>query len=100
MRDWDLEGGPLARIERSLADLEYESKRCKTRREKFLERMEVLVPWEKLLEKIRPYYPTAGKGRVPYPLEPFCGCIVPTLLQRQRSGYGGHALQAGERAPL
>ena len=59
----------MERIERSFADLEYESKKRKTRREKFLERMEVLVPWEKLLEKIRPYYPTAGKGRVPYPLE-------------------------------
>ncbi|MCY4173312.1 MAG: IS5 family transposase [Cyanobacteria bacterium MAG CAR3_bin_5] len=56
-------------IERSFADLEYESKKGKTRRERFLERMEVLAPWEKLLEQIRPYYPTAGKGRVPYPLE-------------------------------
>ena len=31
--------------------------------------MEVLIRWEKLLEKIRPYYPSAGKGRVPYPPE-------------------------------
>ena len=53
-------------VERSFADLEYESKKRKTRREKFLDRMEVLIPWEKLLEKIRPYYPSAGKGRVPY----------------------------------
>ena len=59
----------MDRIERSFADLEYESKKRKTRRERFLERMEVLLPWETLLEKIRPYYPTAGKGRVPYPLE-------------------------------
>ena len=56
-------------IARSFADLEYESKKGKTRRERFLERLEVLAPWEKLLEQIRPYYPTAGKGRVPYPLE-------------------------------
>ena len=41
-------------VERSFADLEYESKKRKTRREKFLDRMEVLIPWEKLLEKIRP----------------------------------------------
>ncbi len=29
----------------------------------------MLIPWEKLLEKIRPYYPAGGKERVPYPLE-------------------------------
>ncbi len=35
----------------------------------FLERMDRLIPWEGLVEQIRPYYPKAGKGRVPYPLE-------------------------------
>ena len=35
----------------------------------FLERMDRLIPWERLVEQIRPYYPKAGKGRVPYPLE-------------------------------
>ncbi len=59
----------MERVERSFADLEYESKKHKTRRERFLERMEVLIPWERLLEEIRPYYPKAGKGRVPYELE-------------------------------
>ncbi len=56
-------------MERSFADLKYERKKRKTRRERFLEKMEVLVPWERLLEQIRPYYPKAGKGRVPYELE-------------------------------
>ena len=55
--------------ETSFADLEWENKKHKTRREKLLERMEVLIPWEKILEQIRPYYGGAGKGRVPYPLE-------------------------------
>ena len=59
----------MKRVERSFADLEYESKKRKTRRERFLERMEVLVRWERLLEEIRPYYPKAGKGRAPYGLE-------------------------------
>ena len=31
--------------------------------------MEVLIRWERLLEEVRPYYPKAGKGRVPYELE-------------------------------
>ena len=56
-------------MERSFADLEYESKKRKTRRERFLERMDALIPWERLLEEIRPYDPKAGKGRAPYELE-------------------------------
>ena len=56
-------------MEKSFADLEDESKKHKTRRERFLERMEVLIPWERLLEEIRPYDPKAGRGRAPYELE-------------------------------
>ncbi len=41
----------------TFADLEYEGKKRKTRREKFLERMEGLIPWEELEERIRPFYP-------------------------------------------
>ena len=53
----------------SFASLVYENKKKKTRREKFLEEMEQVVPWEKLLQVIRPYYPKAGNGRQPMPLE-------------------------------
>ena len=56
-------------MERSFADLEYETKKRKTRRERFLGKMDALIPWCKLLEEIKPYYPCAEKGRVPYPLE-------------------------------
>ena len=56
-------------VERSFADLEYESKKHKTRRELFLQKMEDLIVWHKLLEAIKPYYPQSAKGRVPYPLE-------------------------------
>ena len=52
----------------TFADLEYEGKKRKTRREIFLERMEDLVPWGKLEERIRPYYSRAGRGRRPYEL--------------------------------
>ena len=52
----------------TFADLEYEGKKRKTRREKFLERMDGLIPWEQLEERIRPYYPKAGRGRRPYEL--------------------------------
>ena len=52
----------------TFAELEYMAKKRKTRREKFLERMDGLVPWKELEEAIRPHYPKAGRGRRPYPL--------------------------------
>ena len=52
----------------TFADLDYEHKRHKTRRERFLEQFDSLVPWERLQERIRPHYPKAGRGRRPYPL--------------------------------
>jgi transposase, IS5 family len=53
----------------SFADAEYAGKRKKTRREVFLQEMEQVVPWKALLKVIEPYYPVAGRGRRPYPLE-------------------------------
>ena len=52
----------------TFAELEYDAKKRKTRREKFLERMDGLVPWRELEDLIRPHYPKAGRGRRPYPL--------------------------------
>ena len=52
----------------TFADLEFENKKRKTRREVFLERMDGLIPWQRLEERIRPYYPKAGRGRRPYDL--------------------------------
>jgi hypothetical protein len=52
----------------SFAGLAYENKKKKTRREKFLEEMNEVIPWEALLQDIRRYYPKAGAGRQPMPL--------------------------------
>src|SRR5438270_11794904 len=52
----------------SFSDGEYAGKRRKTRRELFLEEMELVVPWKALLQLIEPHYPVAGRGRRPYPL--------------------------------
>jgi IS5 family transposase len=52
----------------SFSEAEYNQKRRKTRREKFLEQMDQLIPWKRLEKKIRPYYPKHGQGRQPYPL--------------------------------
>jgi len=53
----------------SFGDAEYAGKRKKTRREVFLAEMEQVVPWKSLLSLIEPFYPVAGRGRHPYPLE-------------------------------
>jgi len=53
----------------SFGDAEYAGKRKKTRREVFLAEMEQVVPWKSLLNLIEPFYPVAGRGRPPYPLE-------------------------------
>lgn len=53
----------------SFAEAEYATKRKKTRREVFLEEMELVVPWKALIKVISPFYPVAGRGRRPYPLE-------------------------------
>ena len=52
----------------SFASLEFQNKKRKTRREAFLERMDALIPWKRLEERIRPHYPKAGRGRQPYDL--------------------------------
>lgn len=52
----------------SFAEAEYDNKRRKIRREVFLERMDVLIPWAKLEARIAPHYPKGENGRPPYPL--------------------------------
>ena len=52
----------------TFAELEYNSKKRRTRREIFLEKMEGLIPWQQLEDRIEPFYAKAGRGRRPYPL--------------------------------
>ncbi len=52
----------------SFSDAEYAVKRKQTRREKFLQEMEQVVPWARLERIIEPFYPKAGNGRHPWPL--------------------------------
>lgn len=60
----------------SLTDAEYAGKRKKTRREIFLDEMDLVIPWKRLLKLIEPFYPVAGRGRRPYPhWSRSCGCI-------------------------
>ena len=40
----------------TFAELEYDSKKRRTRREIFLEKMEGLIPWQQLEDRIEPFY--------------------------------------------
>ena len=52
--------------QRSFASAEYAMKKKRTRREKFLADMELVVPWARLIGVIEPLYPTSGRvGRQP-----------------------------------
>jgi IS5 family transposase len=53
----------------TFGDAEYAGKGKTTRRERFLTEMDQVVPWKSLLGLIEPFYPEAGRGRQPYPLD-------------------------------
>ena len=53
----------------SFAQSEYAMKKKVTRRERFLGEMEEVVPWERLVEVIRPHYPKGERGRRPIGIE-------------------------------
>lgn len=52
----------------TFSEAEFHHKKRKTRREKFLEKMDGLLPWKQMEKKIRRYYLGNGNGRRPYPL--------------------------------
>ena len=53
----------------TFAHAEFATKKKTTRREKFLARMEEVIPWAKLLAVIQPHYPKGQRGRPPLSLE-------------------------------
>ena len=52
------------------SDYELTTAKKPTKREKLLSEMEVVVPWQALIDLIEPHYPKTSKrcGRPPYPL--------------------------------
>ncbi len=68
----------------AFVDLEYQGKKRKTRRELFLERMDALIPWQLLENRIRPFYPKAGRGKTSLPAVRHAESpLRPALLQSQ-----------------
>ncbi len=52
----------------TFAEAEYNIKKRKTRREKFLDRIERLIPWHKFEQQLAKKYSKGTTGRKPYPL--------------------------------
>ena len=68
----------------TFAELEHDTKKRRTRREAFLEKMGALLPWERLEKRIEPFYPrvatlppldTQPTTRTPLPGTPPAGCL-------------------------
>lgn len=53
----------------SFVQAEYAQKKKQTRRDKFLAEMETVVPWARLVERLRPLYRKGERGRPPIGLE-------------------------------
>ena len=53
----------------SFASVTYAHKKVITKREKFLRKMDQVIPWQRWLDIVAPYYPKAGNGRPPMPME-------------------------------
>jgi IS5 family transposase len=53
----------------SFSQAEYAGKKKQTRRDKFLAEMEQVVPWARLVDRLRPLYPKGERGRPPIGLE-------------------------------
>jgi len=53
----------------SFSQAEFAAKKKITRREKFLTRMEAVIPWARLLAVIESFYPKGERGRPPIGLE-------------------------------
>jgi IS5 family transposase len=87
----------------SFSQVEFAAKKKSTRREKFLARMEELLPWAQLLAVIEPFYPKGQRGRPPiglermlrvYFLQQWYGLADEAL---EDALYDSHALQAFAR---
>src|SRR5712672_1276501 len=69
---WRGDGGPRGRTMQrqcSFSQAEYAGKKKQTRRDKFLAEMEQVVPWARLVNRLRPFYPKGERGRPPVGLE-------------------------------
>ncbi len=55
--------------QQSFTDIEYSNRKQLTKREEFLGTMQEIIPWDKWVALIRPYYPQGRRGRPPIGIE-------------------------------
>ena len=55
--------------QQTFVDIEYSNRRCKTKRESFLDSMNEIIPWSHWIELIKPYYYNKRRGRRPIDIE-------------------------------
>ena len=70
----------------TFAEAEYEVKKRKTRREKFLERMDALLPWKKMERQLAKKY-SAGRAGRSRALSPDHRRGIQKVTLRERIGY-------------
>ena len=73
----------------SFEDASYWNRSKKTRKQRFLTQMEKVLPWEAMLELIRPYSYKGGKGRRPIGLE----TMLRIYFLQQWFGYSDPAME-------
>ena len=73
----------------SFSDLAYKNKKKITRKQRFLEKMDEILPWELLLEPILSKYPKSPKGRRPIPP----GVMLRIYLMQQWYGLSDPAME-------
>src|SRR5512146_3573106 len=93
-------------LQGSFSQAEYAKKKKQTRRDKFLAEMEQVVPWARLVDRLRPLYPKGERGRPPiglermlriYFLQQWYGLADEAL---EDALYDSHALQSFARIDL
>ncbi len=73
----------------SFSDLAYRSRKKVTRKQRFLEKMDEILPWELLLEPILSKYPKSRRGRPPFPAE----VMLRIYLMQQWHGLSNLAME-------
>ena len=84
-----------------LTDARLMKRTKKTRKEQFLEEMDAIIPWQRLLSAIEPFYPKAARGRRRIPLETMLRIHpAPALLQLLGPGDGRGAVRSAAVLPV
>ena len=73
----------------SFEDASYWNRTKKTRKQRFLAQMDTVLPWEAMLDLIRPFYYNGGKGRPPIGLD----TMLRIYFLQQWYGYSDPAME-------